>query len=57
MDTIKAVSRLSKAAEQEYPSAQYRLAECYQNGIGVEKDDVKASQWRQIADSNGEIPF
>lgn len=32
----------SKAANKEYVSALYRMAQCYQHGIGVERSDYTA---------------
>ena len=37
------------AAEQEYSLAQYNLGCCYENGIGVSKDDTEALKWYQAA--------
>ena len=36
---------LPKAAEQGYTNAQYNLATCYGDGVGVEKDNQLAVKW------------
>jgi len=41
----KAVPLLKQAAEKGSAEAQYNLGYCYQSGIVVEKDNVKAVEW------------
>lgn len=41
------------AAENGYPDAQYRLAMCYLNGIGIDKDLDKYKHWLRQAAMNG----
>ena len=41
------------AAEQGHIDAQYKLAECYRLGIGIEKDEVKAHEWHKKAEAQG----
>jgi TPR repeat protein len=42
------------AAEKGVPGAQLRLARCYANGAGVEKNLVEAAKWHLIAKAAGE---
>ena len=39
----EAAKWFAKAAEQQFPRAQYLLGECYENGYGVEKDAGSAA--------------
>ena len=48
-----AVYWLKKAAEQGHPYAQNNLAGMYGNGIGVDKNDIKAVYWYQKAADQG----
>ncbi|CEP14714.1 hypothetical protein [Parasitella parasitica] len=45
VQTAEAVSKLLKLAEQGYLKAFFPVAQCYQNGIGVDKDPLKALEW------------
>ena len=47
----QAVLWFSKAAEQDLPGAQMMLADCYEAGLGVEKDEGKAQFWRDKSES------
>ena len=48
-DTVETVALYRKGAEQGLGSAQYHLGRCYQDGVGVERDLVKAAYWYQEA--------
>lgn len=39
-----------KAAEQGHREARYNLYDCYENGIGVEKDEIEAKKWYDMLD-------
>ncbi len=41
------------AAEKGYSEAQFNLAQCYTNGIGVEKDEKEAAKWYKKAAEQG----
>ena len=41
----KLLSGVKKSAKLNYVHAQLALAGMYSNGIGVEKDEEKASEW------------
>ncbi|KAI9193524.1 uncharacterized protein BJ171DRAFT_603262 [Polychytrium aggregatum] len=42
---------LESAAQAQHPMAQFRLAECYRNGVMVDKDHTKAVElYRNLAD-------
>ncbi len=41
----RALEYYLKAAAAGHPEAQYRLAICYQEGIGVEKNSNEALKW------------
>ena len=45
-----------EAAQQEFPRAMSLLAECYENGYGVEEDIHKAVEWYQKAVAEGYPP-
>lgn len=45
---------LGKAAGQDYAAAQFNLAVCYEQGVGVAKDVVKAREWFEKAAENGD---
>ena len=50
---VEAVKWFRKAAEQNYPDAQYELGCAYYNGAGVEKDIEEAIKWiRKAAEQN-----
>lgn len=51
-DPKAAISFYQEAAFQEYPPAQSQLAYCYQHGIGVEKDELKAQVLFTLANKN-----
>jgi TPR repeat protein len=40
-----AIPLFQKLAEQGHAEAQYQLADCYDEGIGVDEDKVKAAEW------------
>ncbi len=44
---------LEELAEQGSPSAPFWLARCYEDGIGVEKDENEAVKWYRKAGENG----
>lgn len=46
---------LTLAAEQENAEAQYHLATCYEQRLGVEADAEKAQAWREKAKNNGYV--
>jgi hypothetical protein len=48
-DAKKAFEWYEKAAKYGFPLAQKNLAECYQNGKGVEKDPKEALKWIERA--------
>jgi hypothetical protein len=41
------------AAEQDYPDAMHWLYHCYQNGIGIERDEIQAMMWLNNAAAHG----
>jgi TPR repeat protein len=41
-DVMKAVAYLRMAADQDFPSALFDLAVCYETGVGIEKSDRAA---------------
>ena len=45
---------MKELAEQGVEEAQNNLARCYQKGLGVEKDLVKALEWANKAAENGD---
>lgn len=49
----KALEYFSNAANLNQPDAQFMLALCYQNGIGVIKDPAKAITWYEEARNHG----
>ena len=54
-DYAKAVSWYEKAANKEYPAAQYDLGVCYYYGQGVSKNRDKAIElWRLSAEQDFE---
>lgn len=52
-DYGEAVRWLEKASSRKHPAAQYALACCYANGLGVEKSDEAAFSLFQKAEENG----
>jgi TPR repeat protein len=44
-DIVEAVKWYRKAADQDFPEAQYDLGSCYSKGEGVPKDKVEAVRW------------
>lgn len=50
---VTAFSWFKKSAEQKYPPALYRMGTCYQDGVGVDKDDVEACHWYREAAKYG----
>jgi len=42
-----------KSAEKEYEAAQYSLGNCYQNGIGVEKNETRAFEYYEKSAEKG----
>lgn len=50
---MQAVAWYRKAAELGSAHAQYQLAQCYAEGIGVEKLMPAAVEWYRKAASNG----
>lgn len=49
----KAFKWLKSAAEQGHLDAQCKVAECYANGDGVEKDEIMAFEWYMKAAERG----
>ena len=52
-DLYEAAYWFQKAAAQNNQYAQYNLALCYENGIGVDKDPAEAVKWYQKAANQG----
>lgn len=52
-DYGEAVRWLEKASSRKHPAAQYALACCYANGLGIEKSDETAFSLFQKAEANG----
>jgi len=52
---LKAFELIQKAANQNYPSAQSVLGQCYYFGEGTEKNDLEAFRWYKKAAENGSI--
>lgn len=52
-DYVKAHFYATMAANQDNPEAQFLLALCYENGIGVAQDKKTALNWYQHAAQNG----
>ena len=48
-DEQQAFEWFRKAAEQGEPTSQMNLAQCYQKGVGVKEDQVKAFQWFRLS--------
>jgi TPR repeat protein len=46
-------AELVKKAETGDATAQYRLGQCYQKGIGVAKDEKKAFEWYKKSAEQG----
>ncbi len=51
VDYAKAIDKYEQAAEAGNPEAMYSLAQLYENGRGVEKDDAKAQELYKQAES------
>ncbi|MCR4922340.1 MAG: sel1 repeat family protein [Bacteroidaceae bacterium] len=49
----QAVSRLKEAADLGHKKAQYRLAKCYDKGLGTKENDHLAFQWYMKAAEQG----
>jgi TPR repeat protein len=54
IDETKAAECFRKAADQGLPGAQMALGMMYENGQGVEKDEVEARRWYKLAEENSE---
>ena len=52
-DDAKALSLVTKAAQQGLVMAQYRLGAMYERGIGVQKDLLQAKGWYERAAKGG----
>ncbi len=50
-----AVASLTEAAAWFHPDAQYRLAFCYEWGLGVKEDITKAAVWYKRAAQLGHV--
>lgn len=48
-----AISHYKKSAQNNYADAQYNLGFCYENGIGVGRNNIIATQYYQLASNNG----
>ena len=53
-DEAKAVYWFRKAAEQDYPPAQFSLGEAYEEGFGIEPDMKRAIFWYNKAAEFGD---
>ncbi|PKC66373.1 kinase-like protein [Rhizophagus irregularis] len=53
--SIKAFELFSKAADDNYSTAQVYLAKCYNDGYGIEENKNLAFNWYQKAAENGSI--
>ena len=42
-----------ESAKGGYEKAQYNIGVCYKEGIGVQKNKIKAKKWLQLALKNG----
>jgi len=49
---LLAIEWYRRAAEQNYAKAQYMLGVCYEEGIGVDKDEALAADWYRKAVEN-----
>ena len=54
-DEKRAIIWYEKAAEQNYPAAQYNLGIKLYQGIGLEKDETKSVYWYQRASEKGSV--
>lgn len=52
-DQEEAVNYFRKAAEENYPPAQFKMGLCSQHGNGIHKSIFKARRWYQEASDNG----
>ncbi len=52
-DYAAAVPKLKAAAEKGKKGAQYRLARCYDKGLGVAENNAEAIKWYQKAAEKG----
>lgn len=52
-DPKRASQLISKAAASNDPAAQYALASRYEDGNGIEKDDLRAVRWYERCANNG----
>ena len=50
---VAAVPELKKAASLGHPKAQYYLAECYRNGLGIRMDEAAGDEWAERARKQG----
>ena len=55
-DSRKAISLYKQAADQGDEEAMYWLSQCYEMGIGVEKNAEEAALWREMALDHGFVP-
>ena len=53
-DTVQAVQWYIKSASQGFYRAQWRLAKCYEDGIGTRKNPVEAFIWYSFAADKGD---
>ena len=53
MRYVSAVPKLRTAAELGHPKAQYYLADCLLNGLGVPLDEKEGAKWRSLAHEQG----
>lgn len=49
----KAIPYLRERADAGDPEAQFKLGECYRDGIGVSTDLIEAKRWLQAATGTG----
>lgn len=56
IDNVKAFELYFKAAKQDLPEACYRVAVCFELGVGVKSDAERALSWYLKAASLGDVP-
>src|SRR6266540_1931365 len=49
------LSFINIAAEKGHKIAQYNLGRCYQNGMGIEKDEIKAFEYYKKSAEKGYV--
>jgi len=51
----EAVKYFRQAADMENAKAQYNLGWCYENGLGVQKNEIEAAKWFRKAAEQGDM--